>query len=308
MQTVSAILKQAREKRNLALKDVSRALKIHPRFLEALEEGRYEVFSYPVHLKGFLKNYAAFLGLNVNEVLAFWRREYNEEEKLGSLKSPVNPLLDAWPVLTPGALLTFLTLILIVGFFGYLAFEYRSFAGPPFLEVQNPPTDLRVNSLTIATSGKTGKEATLTINGQKISLGGEGGFSANITLSPGINTLTFVATNRLGKKSEVTRTIVVEEVVPKRVREASPSAALPAEEGVEVKVVVGPEASWLEVYEGDKRAFEGILLSGSEKTFRSLKRIKVKSGNAGSVRIFVSGRDQGKMGKPGEVAEREFTL
>lgn len=304
MKTASSLLKQARAEKKIALNEAAKVLKIHPRYLQALESGDFAVFSSTVHLKGFLKNYAAFLGLNIEEVLAFWRRDYNEEQKKEGLKSSLPPLADRWLVLTPSNILFTATVILIAGFFGYLIFQYRSLAGPPPLEVLKPPTDLETASPTLSVEGKTDREAVLTINGQKVLLDQEGKFSVALTLSSGLNTLSFEATSKLGKKSTAKRTVFFEGVSP-TVAEASPSAAVVLKV-IEVRIAAGPEAVWIEVFEGAKKAFEGILLSGSERTFKDNQKVKVKSGNAGSTQVFINGQDEGRLGKPGEVVEREF--
>ncbi len=59
-------LKEAREKKRLSLEDVYQKLKIHPRILEALEENRTDLSLSQTHLKGFLKSYATFLGLEAD--------------------------------------------------------------------------------------------------------------------------------------------------------------------------------------------------------------------------------------------------
>ena len=44
-------------------------------YLKALEESNYDSFPSEVYLKGFLKNYAKFLGINTERALAMYRRE-----------------------------------------------------------------------------------------------------------------------------------------------------------------------------------------------------------------------------------------
>ena len=57
MKTVDQILKKARLEKGLSIEEASQKLKIHPKFLEALESGNYEVFAHPLHIKGFLKKF-----------------------------------------------------------------------------------------------------------------------------------------------------------------------------------------------------------------------------------------------------------
>lgn len=215
MKTVGSILKKGREKKGLSYKDVFQATKIHPRFLSALEEGNWSAFSSAVHAKGFLKNYAEYLGLNTDDVLAFFRREYDEKENQKRLKNFIKPLSAPRLVITPGLVLATATIIFLTLFFGYVIYQYRSFAGAPILIIDEPRTDLTVSDPLLNIVGRTDPDATVSLNGQKITAGEKGTFSAHITLAEGVNTLNFVAENKLGKENKVTRTVVLRPEPPK---------------------------------------------------------------------------------------------
>ena len=58
-------LRRARENHQLSLDDVERVLKIRSRYLQALEVGDYATLPGIVQARGFLRNYARFLGLPV---------------------------------------------------------------------------------------------------------------------------------------------------------------------------------------------------------------------------------------------------
>lgn len=55
-------LRAAREKLKLSVFDVARELKLQPRQIEALERDDYAIFSSPVFVRGFLRNYARLVG------------------------------------------------------------------------------------------------------------------------------------------------------------------------------------------------------------------------------------------------------
>ena len=55
-------LLSARTQRKLSLEEVAAATKIKARFLSAIEKGEYEKLPSPAYAKGFVKNYAAYLG------------------------------------------------------------------------------------------------------------------------------------------------------------------------------------------------------------------------------------------------------
>ena len=63
-------LRQAREAQGLTLEAVERAIRIRAKQLAALEADDYTVFASALQARGFLRNYAAHLGLSADELLA----------------------------------------------------------------------------------------------------------------------------------------------------------------------------------------------------------------------------------------------
>jgi transcriptional regulator with XRE-family HTH domain len=61
---IGSSLRDARERQGLDLNEVERATHIRPRYLTALEEERFDVLPGPAYIKGFLRAYADFLGLD----------------------------------------------------------------------------------------------------------------------------------------------------------------------------------------------------------------------------------------------------
>ena len=62
-------LKEAREQKGITLARASEDTRISVKFLESLEKENYEVFPAEVYLKGFLRIYSIYLGLNPEEIL-----------------------------------------------------------------------------------------------------------------------------------------------------------------------------------------------------------------------------------------------
>ena len=73
-------LREERLKKHLTLEEVSRATKIKESFLLAIEKGEYKKLPPATYAQGFVRNYAGFLGMPEQEILAIFRREYDEEE------------------------------------------------------------------------------------------------------------------------------------------------------------------------------------------------------------------------------------
>jgi cytoskeletal protein RodZ len=70
---IGGSLREARLKRNLTPADVQKAIRIRDRYLQALEEERWELLPGDAYVKGFLRTYADYLGLDGN----LYIEEYN---------------------------------------------------------------------------------------------------------------------------------------------------------------------------------------------------------------------------------------
>ena len=67
-------LKKARESRSFAISDVARDLHIRAEFLEAIEAERWDAIGDLVSLRGLLRTYARFLGLDGGEIVERFNR------------------------------------------------------------------------------------------------------------------------------------------------------------------------------------------------------------------------------------------
>lgn len=68
-QSIGEQLQRTRTSRKLSLRDVTKATKIQPWILEALEEDRLHTTMSPVYVKGFLSTYAKFLELDAGALV-----------------------------------------------------------------------------------------------------------------------------------------------------------------------------------------------------------------------------------------------
>jgi cytoskeletal protein RodZ len=79
--TVAHQLREARQAQNLSIAQVAEVTKIRTDYLQALEEGNYDIFSAQVYLRGFVRSYANVLKLDVAQVLAELDAELKQEGK-----------------------------------------------------------------------------------------------------------------------------------------------------------------------------------------------------------------------------------
>ena len=84
-ETIGQQLKAAREARNLTLEKVTQATHIQARLLEAMEADDFESLPSPVQARAFLRIYAGFLGLSLDEMIA--RQRLAAEEPAAAPRS-----------------------------------------------------------------------------------------------------------------------------------------------------------------------------------------------------------------------------
>lgn len=71
-----AILKRCREYHDISLQEAEEATKIGANYLQALEEDQISQFGSPAYLKGFLRIYATYLGLNPEDMIRLFDKLY----------------------------------------------------------------------------------------------------------------------------------------------------------------------------------------------------------------------------------------
>ncbi len=110
-QTIGQKLKQAREARRLTLEKVFEATRIRVPYLQALESDDLSAMPSPVQARGYLRNYAEFLGLNFEQLLDDMRAAIKPSQEIigpvDSIDGPaasipeLAPVTPATPLSTP---------------------------------------------------------------------------------------------------------------------------------------------------------------------------------------------------------------
>lgn len=127
------VLKRAREDKQLTLEDIQRETKIQRRYLEAIEQGRFQALPGHFYVRAFIKSYAEAVGLNAealfNEYINELPRQPQSEavapvRRRSSVSSSTGKV---WSWLSPILLVVFIGLIL---FMIYYAVSHYQFASP----------------------------------------------------------------------------------------------------------------------------------------------------------------------------------
>ena len=81
-QTIGQKLKQAREAQHLTLEKAAESTRIRAPYLQALEADDLSAMPSPVQARGFLRNYAEYLGLNIEQLLDEMRSEQKPADEI----------------------------------------------------------------------------------------------------------------------------------------------------------------------------------------------------------------------------------
>ena len=138
-------LRRQREMREISLRDIADRTKISLRYLQAMEDDRFDLLPAPIFAKGFLREYARYVGLSPDEVVNHYLsvQQQGAEEEEGVKKDstlagqrPARPQpVRNW---TYGLFLALAVLVLI-GLVAALAWYAEKRRGDPAADVTPPP-------------------------------------------------------------------------------------------------------------------------------------------------------------------------
>ncbi|MGI8928823.1 MAG: RodZ domain-containing protein [Candidatus Limnocylindrales bacterium] len=234
---VGETLQLARERKGVDLFRAERDTKIRLRYLSALEDGAYEDLPSPVYTKGFLRNYAIYLGLDPEDLLERWRDEMESIRSAERVAVAPPPMPIAAPgrrvTITPAMFVAGLVLLVILAFVGYLGIQLLRYAEVTPVALTKPPD--RVSTieadLTIL-EGTSGPGATITIRGPTTDLfnttaNEKGEWSREVPLARGPNRFTITATDPVTQRESTELVVTINRPLPSISPGVSPSAAPP---------------------------------------------------------------------------------
>lgn len=91
MTPLGETLRRARQTKGITIEDAERVTRIPKKYLEALEVENYGILPAPVYARGFLRSYAAYLGLDAQDLLPFFPVGHVEEPRLEPLPEVRQP-------------------------------------------------------------------------------------------------------------------------------------------------------------------------------------------------------------------------
>ena len=211
MKTVGEILIAAREKKGWSVEDLARRTKIQERFLIALETSAFEKLPEAPFVKGFIRTASVELGLDPDQLIAVFRRDYQESGQGQITPRSLEERVEKRWFWTPALTSVLVVGIVIVAFLAYLGIQLRYLSSPPRLTLASPK-DRDIVSEMVVVEGKTDPTATVSVNEQEVHKNRNGVFSVDVELSPGTRTITVTAIGANRKTTTVERTVTVKGV------------------------------------------------------------------------------------------------
>ncbi len=317
-QTLGSILRRRRESLDISISEAEQATRIRSHYIEALEGGEYDQLKDDVYTKGYVKNYADYLGLETKPIVKLYeqeragQREMKRQSRRGNdVKLGVKPIKSARVVITPKsfALLSVIAIVALV--VGYIIWQVIVLSAPPRLTISaDEPRSVSTNFGYV--SGRVDNGADLFINDSPVLVAPDGTFRERIALIDGRNEVKLTAKNRLGKSVTQTYVITAKLATPSPSSSASPSFSPPTSVGVKVVANVTGSAASLLVTADGKEVFRGTVLAGTSQTFSATDQIVVTTSNAGATQLVVTNdvvqnKDMGILGAANQ-ARRDITI
>lgn len=195
----SIILKNAREDKDLTIAEVSKKLKISPKYLEAIESEDRSAFPSEPYCSLIIKDYANFLGLNGDDIISLFRRDF-------AVKQNSRPITSQKFSLTPHTFFIIGLCLTVLIFVGYVVTEYLKYNQAPPLKVNWPEDSSLTLSSKIEITGTTDAEATVRINNDLIIVDQFGNFKKVVALSSPEQKLVIESRSHSGKTTTQEKT------------------------------------------------------------------------------------------------------
>jgi cytoskeletal protein RodZ len=239
---VGEMLREAREIRGVDLYRVERDTKIRAKYLAALENGDFADLPGDVYARGFLRNYASYLGLDPDDIEEEWRKEAGEA-------APPRPTIAGPQPLTMRRRVVFqqshvyialvaVIVLVVASFFGFQLSRYLSH---PALSVEHAgatPVIVQTDATTYVLQGTATPKTTVRIsqNGgepKEVVADDAGEWTYQAILQPGRNQFDITAVNLdTNNTSESVRLIVIVPTATPSPLEPGVVFTTPAEEAV----------------------------------------------------------------------------
>lgn len=291
-------LRRARERAGLQVEQLATELCIKPSFLAALENGHYHELPANAYVIGFLRTYSNRLGLNGEAMLDLYRAEMQGRNKAPQLIPP-QPIAEGKSPSVPLIVIALLLALLVYGSWVLLSSARKQ---PP----QQTPAAV-TSSVDQITSAQPPVQPSSTETAvsqppaQAIALPSDtvGKVIADSTNDSlmGI-TLTGEAKGALAKSAGED----VQKIPEVKTPPPLPEGTVYGEQGESKYTLKAVEDCWIVVQDAENVVvFSRLLKAGDSVRLPKQDNLKLTTGNAGGVTLWVDGTQTASFGKTGQI-------
>jgi cytoskeletal protein RodZ len=303
-------LAAARERKGVDLHRAERDTKIRIRYLAALERGDFRDLPGAVYTKGFLRNYAIYLGLDPEDVLRQWRRERGEGPTEPMLVVPTG-LEAPRQALTigRGTIIAVLLAIGVIVFAAYLVVQLVRFSQHPNVAVTDPlsavtQVDPGATVYTLRGTSLAGATVSIDTPGRetvRVTAGSDGRWSPPVDLIRGRNQFDVTATDPATGKTSASPVTVYITVPLAGTTTQGPGASVASTGASVVVVFTGGSATlkaWVDGVLDPRTGDAGrAYADGKTVTFTGTKSVELRTSDASVTYVTVNGTDLGQLSK-----------
>lgn len=269
---IGAQLRERRAALNLRREEIERHIRVRAHYLQALEEGNFDGLSSVVQTRGMLSNYAAFLDLNVDELLLHFADvlQVRHRERHPLPPGATGKVQPAVPTSVPPLR-------------GFIVADLLGIAALVLLAVFSVWGINRVMET----------RAQLAVQPTSPSISD---VLLSVTAPP---TAQAAATSILLDLGNITATTVLN-------FEPTETPTFPP--GITVQInLIATERTYLRVTVDGQVAFDGRVTPGTAYPFDARERIEILAGNGAALRVTFNQRDMGLLGAFGQVVNAIYT-
>ena len=271
-QAIGETLRDAREEQGLSLSDAAAETRVRESYLAALESEDFAILGGDVYVKGFLRSYAKYLGLEPDPLVASYNERYEAADDIPTFASTVKPAMPGPSVRAPqvGVLVALgVVLVAALAVLGIITSPDDDVA----LDPGPPPAS--------ASDGEVGE-----------------------SVEPQAETPEATATDLdepLGDAGVVEDPSPDESDSPSVADEGLDAESL--EEPFDIAIAVQDADSWLEVTVDSVQQVQDLVQPGGAFSFDDAETAVVQAGDAAQVTVSVDGVDLGALGGDNDVVE-----
>ena len=299
---LGALLRQAREEKRFTLEQIEEHTRIRYKYLLALEEARYDDLPTPGHIHGFLRNYARYLDLDMEEVEALYARERAAHRRFEPrIFHPKNIALLPRQSLIKADLVLSVVIVILLSAIGFLFWQYGWPVVRPLLPIVGlpaPPPTRELATATRATSTHLAVAFTST---------------ASPTASPQdatlTETITVAPTETATPEPIPTATPTLDSPLVIATPTSEPTSTptpTPTRSGGVVVAARFVDRVWLQVTIDGQESPGSMYEVGDEEQWTADSTVYMICGNAGGVEVTVNGEELGVLGARAEVIEKSW--